>query len=120
MKKNSFFRTIIFLNGYHSIVTMSSNKTRLFLFLVFGVILAGVVSACYCGDGTCEGAENSINCPEDCECVPQSYDSCYLCLNTGIDPSNKLSNYITQISGDAWYYETSTNTVCGNGFYYVS
>src|SRR3990167_4335161 len=38
---------------------------------------------------------------------------------TGIGSSTGLSTYITQMSGDSHFYTPLTNTVCGNGAYYV-
>jgi cysteine-rich repeat protein len=81
---------------------MSSNKIKFVLSLILGVFLLGIASAC-------------ISCPQ--ECVPQTYDSCYICMNTGLNPSTGLSNYIVQLSGDSGYYEMGSNTVCGVGFY---
>jgi hypothetical protein len=53
------------------------------------------------------------------DCTPQEYDSNWVCMNTGMNSVTKLSNYVVQISGDAWYYEDSPDNTCGKGFYYV-
>jgi len=77
----------------------------LLLGILFSLLLMGSAGAC-----------TGVGCGE---CVPQTYDSNYLCLNTGIDSSTGLSTYITQMSGDSHFYTPLTNTVCGNGAYYV-
>ena len=86
-------------------VVKGKNKTFLVFSLAIALVLLGFAGAC-----------TGVGCGE---CVPQTYDSDYICMNTGIDSATKLSTYVTQLSGDAWYYETSPNTVCGTGFYYI-
>ena len=97
-----------FLNSCHSKVNMIKTKYKISLILVFAFILLGFASAEVCGVQSL----NPIG-----SCTPQVYDSCYICMNMGLNPSTNLSDYVVQFTGDSGYYEPSLNTVCGAGFY---